>query len=252
MDSFSMSAAYQFVVMMVMLAEIDVWVKPLEIDLGGPVEIRRVNGGASHVGYPNISGFNGSIVIDGWLFGFLENRLKNVRDFSAKPTKAIPTGEEVPQDLSSVTNRVYRTARKQIGFILDMDAVEAAHRPVIEEFTVLGRSTGFWMVEWGEIDIGKHRTILVPVVYVEAEVHGTDVDIVRVRLQAEEYHFRDRLEVADIERLLSIDDKEFAGMSVEERIELVVRHSAVGEKTARRLLGEERGGQSEEQTQGPE
>ena len=227
-DKLFISLAYQYVALVLMLAEANHALR--QIDIIGWQHFSATNVVSCYISPPRLRG-GGSLDTATHSFGFgTEGRLQFIQRLDPEPGLDLEQRHARWAKLKSLidTNDAYQLATNWlIKLDVDLPALEKAHPPqVTQEFYYRGGepSTGRvvmlprYEVKWG-------TNPMLPAVWVS--IFGPTKEPIYIRQNDASFSRRPSGLVKDIERLLAIPNRDFAEYSLAHRSNIVAR-SAVG------------------------
>ena len=240
MEPASITLAYKFVAMLLMLVEVNQYIDTLGLQMERPVTVSRILG-TSTVSPPGLAGFSGSIVTRTYFFGFTEGRLRYVH----RTKEASRVGNPISAGLSDnratgcSTIQAYRLGVKLLADLgIDMTALEKIHPPSMA-VRVTSTNQGdnesrsdrlpapsVVEVTWGRIQVHPRRKYTVPAVTMAFS--GADCQLVKLRIEGpSDYWKRPPVRMHGIDELQALDDERFAKMTAMERKVLFEKHGGM-------------------------
>lgn len=227
------NSAYNFVAMMLMLAEAGFFCSVMELPGGGAFTERDVRRG-SHVGPPALGHFSGSILTDDYFFGFWQGHLANFHKRGFMPQdsdQAIRNRNLELAKFSSLidANAAYQLATNRLAaFGIDLHALEGKYRRNI--------------IQWKFYPEGKEGpVIMLPVYHVEwlgfilrtqtnreravvsVDIYGATREVVEFHVLDDSLFLHPSIQIKSLEKLMAISDAEFAGYDALQKSNLIVK-----------------------------
>lgn len=250
-NSLTTNLAYRYVAVALMLAHVNLFCAKVGVPIPQPITESDLRPGG-HVGSPNLGeqtlsgNFSGSILTDGYFFGFGRGRLANFKKRSDSATDEDVARRNVAlSGLTSLvdTNEAYRLATNWLSETgVDVSALEKKYRLKIEQWkyypngqggdrTVSGTNRSFVMlpvytVQWRGVLARANRKF--------PEAAMASVTISGPTKELIEYHVLDdgltvdpAIQIKEKEKLLAIRDDEFLKYNSAQRSNLVVRFAGL-------------------------
>jgi hypothetical protein len=213
--------AYTYVVLAMMLAEINYCVPRLHLHIDIPVNNADIQ--LAFVGPPDLVGFSGRIDVANYSFAYFSSgRLRFITKLTKSGAIAIPSLMAPRSGIKPSINKnaVYRLAINYLAAIaVDTIQLEHDHKHSTNEYVVLsgdssdrqGTDTSDFMlrVNWDNVVV---VTFLMP-----------SGELLELRRNNDSYSRRPVSRILDINSVLSIPDNEFLHYSIVERRNLVAR-----------------------------
>ena len=225
-----LNAAYKFVAIAFMLSEVNNFTDNVGLNGNSPISLSDVVTG-SHVGPVNSTNFSGSILTEKYFFGFWKGHLANYykRGFMPDSNEGIQRRNIELSRLSSLvdSNGAFQLATNWISQIgLNLPLLESKYaRSIIQwKYYHQGSNTTpvllpVYQIEWtGVLEQVKSKRIR-PIVAVT--VFGARKELVEYHVLDDALFLRPRIEIRNVEKLLSIEDRSFQVFSLLEKSNLL-------------------------------
>lgn len=217
----TVSLAYQFVAVAVMLAEINYCCSKLDMDIELPITEKAIRKAA--VFHPDIIGFAGNVYTERFAFDF--SRSGRLRFITKLQKRSRIEYLDTLVGVKSVidTNDAYRIATNWlVGMEIDLEKLEKERPPTVRQQLFLTKAGAtvdlpIFHIKWGD----WHRSA------VEATVSGENRTLISLRQDVISYSKRPASLITNVAELLAITDAEFRGYSAAQRSNLVARFAAV-------------------------
>ena len=227
------STAYNFVAMMLMLAEAGFFGSVMELPGGGAFTERDVRRG-SHVGPPVLGHISGSILAGEHFFGFWQGHLANFHKRGFMPQDSDQAIRNRNLELAKFpslidTNGAYELATNRLAaYGIDIRALETKYRRNIVQwkFYPEGREGPIlllpvYRVEWlGFIlrtQTNRERAV------VSVDIFGATREVVEFHVLDDSLFLRPPIQIKNLEKLMAISDAEFAGYDAIQKSNLIVK-----------------------------
>jgi len=226
MEKLFLSLAYKYVMLTLMLAEANHALQKLDVPDVSPITMTNV---VSHHITPPRMRAGGSLDTTNLMFGFGENQLQFIQFAEPNSDLDLPERQQHWSKMKSLidTNGAYQLATNWLVQLdVDVNALEKTHPPSVMQqfFHPSGDLTKKIMLPRFEVRWGTNPSLSA----VWVSIFGPTKSPIHIRQENGSFIRRPELiKKESIEKLLSITDQYFAGWSVGQKSNLVVRSTGI-------------------------
>jgi len=234
MEGFTVTLAYKYVALVLMLAEANFFAGKVGLKLDQPITDQDVRNG-SHVSPPKTNDFGGSIMTDSYFFGFGFGHLANFHrnDFKSDSDAAVKERNVSLSKQTSLidTNGAYQLATNWLNAIgVDLKLLGEKYKLNITQWRYF-HGEGLvdsptmlpvFQVEWRGSPF-KSRQARRDMAVVTMTIYGPTKDLVEFHILDDSLFVRPKITIVGQEELLSISDGEFRAFGSLQRSNLAVR-----------------------------
>jgi hypothetical protein len=236
MDGFTLSLAYKYVALVLMLGEVNFFSAGTGLKFDHPVTETDVRAG-SHVGPPKTNDFTGSILTDKYFFGFGWGHLANFHrnDFrSDSDTQVRERNERLAKQSSLIdTNGALELATGWLSAMgVDLPLLQQKYKLNVVQWRYRGDGLTqgpvmlpVYQVEWRGSPFPTKRTKRETAV-VTLTILGTTKELIEYHLLDDSLFARPAIRIPEPQRLLSLPDSEFQQYNAQQRSNLLAQVTA--------------------------
>jgi hypothetical protein len=242
MNGVTLSLAYKYVALALMLAEVNFFAGKVGLKTDHPVTEQEVRAG-SHVGPPSTNDFGGSILTDAYFFGFGWGHLANFHrnDFRSDSSATVKERNIRLSKMPSLidTNGASELATAWLGAVgVDVAALEMKYKRRVTQWRCppQGLSQGptmlpVYQVEWrGSPFKSPRRPTDMAVVTIT--ILGSTKELIEFHILDDTLFLRPRITINGQQKLLAIPDAEFQGFDPLQRSNLVIQSTEQATETS--------------------
>lgn len=234
MNGVTLTLAYKYVALALMLADVNYFAGKVGLKLDRPVTQQDVRSG-SHVGPPSTNDFGGSILTDAYFFGFGWGHLANFHRSDFKSDSSVVVKERnlrLSNQPSLIdTNGAVELATSWLTALgVDMAALDKKYKRNITQWR--SRPEGFtqsptvlpvYQLEWRGSPFKSPRR-RADMAVVTLTILGATKELIEFHILDDTLFLRPGIRINDQEKLLSIPDAEFQAFDALQRSNFVLRY----------------------------
>lgn len=235
----TITAAYKFVALAVMLTNCNLFVQQTQLQLDQPLTFTNIMLSRCSVAPPRLLGFSGGVQTEKYFFGFGHDHLANFWQWEFRPQSNIRQHQiEWSQMTSQVgTNEVHTLALSWLNNLgVDTQTMEQKYPCKITQRFYYKNSNGsltpldkakvmlpIYVISWGSIPLKSRPEYSMPAVTMT--IFGPTKELIEYHLLDDSLMLRPKLAVKDPDKLLSISNSVFYQFNDLQRSNLVEQFS---------------------------
>ncbi len=219
----TITAAYKFVALAVMLTNCNLFVQQTQLPLDQPLTLTNIMLSRCSVTPPRLLGFSGGVQTEKYFFGFGHDHLANFWQWEFRPQDNIRQHQiEWAQMISHIdTNQVHTLAISWLNNLgVDTQTMEQKYPCNITQKFYYKNSDGsltpvdktkvllpIYVISWGSIPLKTRPEYSMPAVTMT--IFGPTKELIEYHLLDDSLMLRQKIKIENVDKLLAIPDSDF-------------------------------------------